>query len=106
MGTCTALRSIGLEEPSIITLMVCTRFIYIGVVELNVPLARLASLMLRDWEAEFFSWLEDKVFECAPDAGCNCRVEDEDGDLDVPEFLDALSHKFRSEMLETLKQQV
>eukprot|EP00421_Protoceratium_reticulatum_P009461 CAMPEP_0168366054 /NCGR_PEP_ID=MMETSP0228-20121227/5031_1 /TAXON_ID=133427 /ORGANISM="Protoceratium reticulatum, Strain CCCM 535 (=CCMP 1889)" /LENGTH=389 /DNA_ID=CAMNT_0008378845 /DNA_START=1 /DNA_END=1170 /DNA_ORIENTATION=- len=109
---CSMVHSVGLDAPSILTLRLCTLFVYVGVAELNLPCGHLAALMLRDEEKGFqdLSWLEQKVLTCAVAAGAKCRMQvndrddqelvlDDGGDgLEEGSFLAGLEGTFRSEL--------
>jgi len=112
--TCSMVRDVGLDEASIVTLRLCTLFVWVGVAELGLPCGRLTALMLRDEDTGFqeLSWLEEKVLACASAAGAKCRMQvndredqelvlDDNGDgLDVQALLSGLERVFRAEMRE------
>lgn len=75
--TVKALKSIDLEESSILTLQLCTTFLEIGVLSYNISLNMLAGLMLRD-DLDGFkepSWFELKLASAAVAAGVACHFE-------------------------------
>lgn len=108
---CDHLKSVALEPGVIVTLQLCTLFVYIGVHELWLPVAKLAALMVRDYEQiSKLTWLETKVFHSAGRAGADIRVNQGSGGscdelevldasgFQVEEFLKDLEHVFREEM--------
>ena len=75
-GAVAQCRRLGLDEPSLLTLCLCTSYVYIGVAELGIPIHSLATLMLRedcphDLEP---SWLELQVYECARKCGAGIQM--------------------------------
>jgi len=111
---CEALRGIGLDSASIVTLRLCTLLVRVGIAELGMPCHTLAMLMLRDEDTGFaeLSWLESKVLACAVPAGATCQlqvndrgdqelaVEDDGAGLDVEAFLTGLEEAFRADLKE------
>jgi hypothetical protein len=75
--TVRALRDIGLDESSVLTLQLCTAFLEIGVLSYSVPLVQLAGLLLRDDEDDFKepSWFEVKLASAAVEAGISCHFD-------------------------------
>jgi hypothetical protein len=105
------LRKIGLDEPSVITLRICTTFVYVGLHEFGLPIARLVELMVRSCdEPEELSWLEDKVLKCANEAGALISVQknvrgdkelcvlDGGSGLQVAAFVSAFEDTLRQEL--------
>jgi len=99
---------IGLDEQSAMTLRICTTLVYMGLCEFGLPIALLAQLTVRSFEApQELSWLEDKVLKCAKFAGAavsvqrNSRGDEElcvlDGgsSLQVAAFVSALENMLR-----------
>merc|ERR1712110_859622 len=74
------LEEIGIEAACLVTLRLCTIFLEVGVVEKNLPVGKLAALMMRDECTGFaeLSWLESRVQQCAEAVGTACRVEEND----------------------------
>jgi len=102
----------GLEATAILTLRLCTLFVFVGVAELGLPCANLAHLMLRDEKTGFqeLSWLENHILSAAVAAGFGCHVNKDDygdkelvvdnhGDgLNATAFLDHLKAAFHGEL--------
>lgn len=97
---CEKLKEIPLDQPSILTLRLCTLFVYIGVYELDLPIGLLASKLARE-DYEVLSWFEERVLKAAVEAGAKCEVNDHDGrklidvenlgsDINEKEFLAAI----------------
>lgn len=109
---CKRLRALGLDTPCILTLQLCTLFVFVGVAELGLPIRKLSDLMLRDFDTDLqeFSWLEARVFECAKASEARCRqqvsdrgdkelvVENEGQELQEQKFLECLEEVFRREL--------
>jgi len=111
--TCKKLREAGLDESAVVTLRLCTSFVYIGVVEKGVPIGKLAALMLRDEcaDPQELSWLEVRVIRTAQANGAKLTVQAnhrgdpevqvEDGEsLQAETFLQDLDACFRSDLAE------
>lgn len=112
--TCEMVTDAGLDASGVVTLQLCTLFVFVGVAELGLPLGQLAALMLRDEETGLaeLSWLEQRVLQAAQAAGegAGCRMqENQRGDqelvvegsgegLEVATFLSALETTFREDL--------
>jgi len=71
--SCELLKELHLNIASIATLRICTCLVAVGVVDLGMPLAKLAQLMVREDYSEF-SWLEEHVFASAGQEGAKVTV--------------------------------
>merc|ERR1712176_1236527 len=114
-STCEKLRSLGLEEESIITLRLCTLFLKVGIVDLSLSFRALASLMQRNFDdSDELTWLQKKIKTCAEVVGTPCGVEEAvrgekilvvsseaAQSLNVDAFLQELEGVFTSNLLET-----
>jgi len=107
---CDMLKDVGLDESSILTHRLCTLFVHVGVGDLGLPIGRLAALMLRD-DCQELSWLEERIWSCAREAGARIEVrreerygdkalfvEDEGRSMRADEFLDNLQAAFRADL--------
>jgi hypothetical protein len=115
--TCKTLEELGLEGSSIITLRLCTRLIYNGVSVHHIPIGKLAVLLLRDEEECFeeLSWLEEKVFHCARDAGAKITLgkndrgeqelvlEDPNASLDEEKFFAGFEAVLQKELKDAIE---
>jgi len=112
--TVQAVKGVGLDDASVLTLRICTSLVAVGIGDLGIPVGRLSTLMLRDEETGFqdLSWLEGKVLSCATDAGAQCHVqenrhgekeivvEDEGASVNADAFVHELEALFRVELRE------
>jgi len=71
--SCELLKELHLNIASIATLRICTCLVAVGVVDLGMPLAKLAQLMVREDYKEL-SWLEEHVFASAGQEGAKVTV--------------------------------
>jgi len=111
--TCHMTSEIGLEASAVLTLRLCTLFVFVGVVELGLPVGKLAVLMLKEYNE--LTWLEARVLACAKEAGADCWMEVTDSgyeELEVKNqgeglqeeaFLAALEKRFREELPSAIK---
>jgi len=74
-ATVQALRELGIESASIVTLQLSTLFLEVGVLERSLPLAVLAGLLLRNDESNFEepSCFEQQVSHSITAAGIPCH---------------------------------
>lgn len=74
-ATIQALRELGIESASLVTLQLSTLFLEVGVLERCLPLDILAGLLLRSDESNFEepSWFEQQVSHCITAAGIPCH---------------------------------
>lgn len=74
-ATVQALRELGVESASLITIQLSTLFLEVGVLERCLPLDTLAGLLLRDDENDFAepSWFEQQVSHSITAAGIPCH---------------------------------
>lgn len=108
---CAKLKEIPLDDPSILTLRLCTLFVYIGVYELGLAIGSLASKLVRE-DYEALSWFEERVFKAAEKAGAKCVVREDDygmkeievenrgADMSEEEFLAAAGEILRNDLKE------
>lgn len=74
-ATLQALRDLGVESASLVTLQLTTLFLEVGVLERSLPLDTLAGLLQRDDEDAFAepSWFERQVSHGVTAAGIPCH---------------------------------
>eukprot|EP00439_Symbiodinium_sp_Y106_P003869 s718_g1.t1 len=95
--TCRMVAEAGLDPSAVVTLRLCTIFVYIGIVDMAIPIGKLAALMLRDDRADpqDLSWLEERANDRGdPDV----RIEDFGDSLQVEPFIQDLEQRFRQDL--------
>lgn len=110
--TCRMVAEAGLDPSAVVTLRLCTIFVYIGIVEMAIPIGKLAALMLRDdcADPQELSWLEERVLAAAKEHGGKLsiqandrgdpevRIEDFGDALEVEPFIQDLELRFRQDL--------
>jgi len=110
--TCRMVAEAGLDPSAVVTLRLCTIFVYIGIVDMAIPIGKLAALMLRDdcADPQELSWLEERVLAAAKEHGGklsvqandrgdpDVRIEDFGDSLQVEPFIQDLEQRFRQDL--------